>query len=57
MNIPALSIGMNQAALAEKVSISLLKKVMDTAQQDQNQLVQMLQAPHPTSGQTIDLKV
>jgi hypothetical protein len=56
MDIAAVSIGMNQTALQQNVSIALTKKVMDTEQQSANQMIQMLQAPHPTLGNTIDLK-
>lgn len=56
MDIAALSIGMGQASLGQSVSIALTKKTMDMAQQNANQMVQMLQAPHPTLGKSVDLK-
>ncbi|RFU69927.1 YjfB family protein [Bacillus sp. V59.32b] len=57
MDIAALSIGMNQAALAQSVSIALNKKIMETSQQSANQLMEMIQAPHPNLGKSIDFKV
>lgn len=56
MDIAALSMGMSQASLSQSVSIALTKKTMDMAQQNANQMVQMLQAPHPTLGKSVDLK-
>ncbi|MFT4417183.1 YjfB family protein [Fredinandcohnia humi] len=56
MDIAALSIGMNQASLAQNVGIALSKKVMETAEQNNNQLLKMLEAPHPHLGKSIDLK-
>ena len=56
MDIAAISINMNQSALQQNVSIALTKKAMETAQQSANQMIQMLQAPHPTLGNTIDLQ-
>lgn len=56
LDIAALSMGMSQASLSQSVSIALTKKTMDMAQQNANQMVQMLQAPHPTLGKSVDLK-
>lgn len=57
MDIAALSMGMSNASLGQSVSLALTKKTMDLAQQNANQMVQMLQqAPHPTLGKSIDLK-
>ncbi|MBP0723695.1 YjfB family protein [Bacillus sp. RG28] len=56
MDIAAISINMNQSTLQQNVSIALTKKAMETAQQSANQMIQMLQAPHPTLGNTIDLQ-
>jgi hypothetical protein len=62
MNIAALSIGLNQASLKQSMSIALTKKVMDQAQANNQGLLQMMQqsapqAPHPTSGHSIDIKL
>lgn len=56
LDIAALSIGMNQASLSQGVSIALAKKVMETSQQNANQMIEMIQAPHPNLGKSIDLK-
>jgi hypothetical protein len=56
LDIAALSMGMSNASLSQSVSIALTKKTMDMAQQNANQMVQMLQAPHPTLGKSIDVK-
>jgi hypothetical protein len=57
LDIAALSISMNQASLSQSVEIALAKKVMETSQQNANQMIEMIQAPHPTLGNSIDLKV
>ncbi|UVB76747.1 YjfB family protein [Bacillus subtilis] len=54
MDIPALSVAMHQASLAQNVTIALTKKMLDTAQQNADQILKMIQ--HPTLGQTIDVK-
>lgn len=56
MDIAALSIGMNQASLSQNVSIALAKKVIETSQQSNEQLLKTMEAPHPTLGKSIDLK-
>ncbi|PLS16908.1 putative motility protein [Bacillus sp. M6-12] len=56
MGIASLSIGMSQASLGQKVSLALTKKIMDTSRQNANQMVEMMQAPHPSLGKSIDLK-
>ena len=56
MDIAALSIGLSQASLSQSVGIALVKNAMDTSQQNAGQMLEMIQAPHPTLGNTIDLK-
>ncbi|MCM3216126.1 YjfB family protein [Niallia taxi] len=56
MDIAALSVGMNQASLGQSVSIALTKMSLDNTQQNTIQMMEMLQAPHPTLGNSIDLK-
>ena len=56
LDIAALSIGLNQASLSQDVSIALAKKVMETSQQSNEQLLKALEAPHPNLGKSIDLK-
>lgn len=57
MDIAALSISMNQSQLMQQVSLAVTKQAMEMQQQETAQLVEMLDAPHPTSGQTIDIQV
>jgi len=56
MDIAALSIGLSQASLGQSVEIALTKKAMDATQQNSAENIKMLEAPHPTLGNTIDLK-
>ncbi|MCM3238128.1 YjfB family protein [Heyndrickxia oleronia] len=61
MDIAAMSIGMHQAQLQQNISLALTKKVMDQSETQMEGLVQLLQtsapAPHPTTGNTIDLSI
>ncbi|MEC3654010.1 putative motility protein [Bacillus siamensis] len=57
MDIPALSIAMHQASLAQNVNIALTKTVMQNAQTAAEETVKMLPAQHPTAGHSIDVKV
>lgn len=57
MDIAALSIAMNQATLMQNVSLAVTKQAMEMQQQNTEQLVEMLDAPHPTAGNTIDIQV
>ena len=57
MDIAALSIAMSQSNLIQNVSLAVTKQAMDAQQQNTEQLVEMLDAPHPTSGHTIDFQV
>ncbi|MBO1510835.1 YjfB family protein [Metabacillus sp. BG109] len=56
MDIAALSINLNQASLGQSVSIALAKKTMEVAQQNNQEMLKMLEAPHPSLGKSIDLK-
>ncbi|MDR4145145.1 putative motility protein [Bacillus paranthracis] len=49
--------GMKQESLTQNVGIALTKKAMDTAEQNSDKLLIMLEAPHPTLGKSIDLSV
>ncbi|MFJ6208199.1 YjfB family protein [Lysinibacillus sp. NPDC092081] len=57
MDIAALSMAMNQANLMQNVSLAVTKQAMEMQQQNTEQLVEMLDAPHPTAGHTIDVQV
>ncbi|WP_420921372.1 YjfB family protein [Bacillus sonorensis] len=56
LDIAVLSMAMSQSALAQNVNISLTKTALDTAQQNAEQLIDMVKAPHPVSGHHIDMK-
>ena len=56
MDIAAVSIGLKQVQLAQAASTSILKKAMDNAQvQAQDLLKIMEQSVQPQSGNTIDI--
>ncbi|TDY10468.1 UNVERIFIED_CONTAM: putative motility protein YjfB-like [Lysinibacillus xylanilyticus] len=57
MDIAGLSMAMNQATLIQNVSLAVTKQAMEMQQQNSEQLVEMLDAPHPTAGHTIDVQV
>ncbi|QPQ29796.1 YjfB family protein [Lysinibacillus sp. JNUCC 51] len=57
MDIAGLSMAMNQATLMQNVSLAVTKQAMEMQQQNSQQLVEMLDAPHPTAGHTIDVQV
>lgn len=56
LDIAALSVNMHQASLGQSVSLALTKMSMDNTQQNATQMIEMLQVPHPTLGNSIDLK-
>ncbi|MFF2796109.1 YjfB family protein [Lysinibacillus xylanilyticus] len=57
MDIAGLSMAMNQTSLMQNVSLAVTKQAMEMQQQNSEQLVEMLDAPHPTAGHTIDVQV
>jgi len=57
MDIAGLSMAMNQTSLMQNVSLAVTKQAMEMQQQNSAQLVEMLDAPHPTAGHTIDVQV
>lgn len=56
LDIAALSVGMHQASLGQSVGLALTKMSMENAQQNAAQMIEMIQAPHPSLGNSIDLK-
>ncbi|GGL41606.1 YjfB family protein [Sporolactobacillus putidus] len=56
MDIAALSTSLQQSSLSQNISIAVTKMSLDNAQQNASQMMDMLQAPHPTLGHVIDLK-
>ncbi|MEK4426421.1 YjfB family protein [Solibacillus sp. FSL K6-1523] len=57
MDIAALAMSMNQAQLMQNVSLAVTKQAMEFQQQSAEQVVEILDAPHPTSGHSIDVSV
>lgn len=57
MDIPALSISMNQTQLVENVDIALMKKAMDVSTDNNQSLVKMMElSVNPNLGSNLDLK-
>ncbi|MGM0875499.1 MAG: YjfB family protein [Bacillota bacterium] len=48
LDIAALSIGMSQASLGQSVGIALAKKTMEVAQRNSQQMLKIMEAPHPS---------
>lgn len=57
MDIAALAMSMKQAQLMQNVSLAVTKQAMEFQEQSTEQVLEILDAPHPTSGQTIDVSV
>lgn len=57
MDIAALAMSMNQAQLMQNVSLAVTKQAMDFQQQSTEQVIELLDAPHPTSGHQVDVSV
>lgn len=57
MDIAALSMSLNQQQLIQNISLAVTKQAMEIQQQSTNQLVEMVDAQHPTLGQSIDMSI
>lgn len=58
MDIAALSAVMSQSSLSEQVSVAILKKAMDTTNENTQALTKMLeQSVNPHLGSKVDIKV
>lgn len=65
MDIGAMSIGLSQAQLGQQVSLSVIKKVMNTSQQNANMINEMMntnvknmeKSVSPHLGNSIDMKL
>lgn len=57
MDIAALAMDMKQTQLMQQISIAVTKQAMDFEQQSTEQLLEIMDAPHPTLGQSIDISV
>ena len=57
MDIAALSMTLSQQQLIQNVSLVVTKQAIELQQQSTQQLVEMVDAQHPTLGQSIDLSI
>lgn len=57
MDIAALSMTLSQQQLIQNVSLVVTKQAIELQQQSTEQLVEMVDAQHPTLGQSIDLSI
>ncbi len=57
MDIAALSMMMSQQQLLQNVSLAVSKQAIELQQDMTEQVVEMIDAPHPTLGQSIDLSI
>ena len=57
MDIAALSMNLSQQQLLQNVSLAVTKQAMEVQQQTTDQLVEMIDAQHPTLGQSIDISI
>lgn len=58
MDIPALSIAINQTQIQHQASISIMKMAMNTAQQNNSDFIKMLeQSFQPHLGSSVDIKL
>lgn len=57
MDIAALSNSMHQVQLMQNVSLAVTKQAMEFQQQTSQQLTEIIDAPHPTAGHSIDISI
>jgi hypothetical protein len=57
MDIAALSMTLSQQQLMQNVSLAVTKQAIESQQQSTEQLVEMVDAQHPTLGQSIDISI
>jgi hypothetical protein len=57
MDIAALAMSMKQAQLMQHVSLAVTKQAMEFQEQSSEQMIEILDAPHPTLGHTIDVAI
>ena len=57
MDIAALSMALSQQQLLQSVSFAVTDMAMDVQQQSTDQLMEMIDAPHPTLGSVVDISV
>lgn len=57
MDIAALAMSMKQAELMQNVSLAVTKQAIGFQEQSTEQLLEVIDTPHPTLGHTIDVSV
>lgn len=57
MDIAALAMSMKQAQLMQDVSLAVTKQAVEFQEQSTEQLLEVIDAPHPTLGHTIDVSI
>lgn len=58
MDIPSLSVQLSTAKASDMVSVALLKKTLDTVEDNGESMIKMMeQSVTPNLGQNIDLRV
>lgn len=57
LDIAAVAMSMKQAQLMQNVSLAVTKQAMEFQEQSTEQVLEILDAPHPTSGHSIDVSV
>lgn len=57
MDIAALAMNMKQTQLMQQVSIAVTKQAMEFQEQSTEQLLEVMDAPHPSLGHAIDVSV
>lgn len=57
MDIAALSMMLKQQQLMQNVSLAVTKQAMEFQEESAEQMVEMIEAVHPTLGHNIDISV
>lgn len=57
MDIAALAMSMKQAQLMQDVSLAVTKQAVEFQEQSTEQLLEVIDAPHPTLGHTIHVSI
>lgn len=57
MDIPALSMAMSTAKLAQEVSVGMMKKAIDQTEQTGQQIAEMIEATAVSPEYTVDIKL
>lgn len=57
LDIAAVAMSMKKAQLMQNVSLAVTKQAMEFQEQSTEQVLEILDAPHPTSGHSIDVSI